>query len=108
MKLKPYNPNFLDVSVLWTTGFDFGHGFRFIQTVDNVNLKFDAYQQEDQPDASNNLGRPPFDHLEFEDTEDRGGEMRDGARIGISHCHEGDSLLWKIVPWCKFLCISSC
>ncbi|CAL5047296.1 unnamed protein product [Urochloa decumbens] len=71
VKLVPYNPFFLDISVLWTTSWDMGHGFRCIHLVDSTNLNFDAFH---------------------------GG---DGNNIVLSHWCEGDNLQWKIVPWCK-------
>ncbi|CAL5052359.1 unnamed protein product [Urochloa decumbens] len=40
LKLKPYNPNYLDESVLWTTGFDMGRGFRCIHMMDKLSLNF--------------------------------------------------------------------
>ncbi|XP_039820888.1 ricin B-like lectin R40C1 isoform X2 [Panicum virgatum] len=46
-KLVPYNPFYLDVSVLWTTSWDMGHGFRCIQSVDNTSLNFDAFHGDD-------------------------------------------------------------
>jgi len=42
LKLKPYNPNYLDGSVLWTTDFDKGNGFRCIHMMDNFSLNFEA------------------------------------------------------------------
>ncbi|TKW33780.1 hypothetical protein SEVIR_2G261900v4 [Setaria viridis] len=46
-KLVPYNPFYLDVSVLWTTSWDMGQGFRCIQMVDNIFLKFDTFHGDD-------------------------------------------------------------
>ncbi|TVU11649.1 hypothetical protein EJB05_45246, partial [Eragrostis curvula] len=84
LKLKPYNPNFLDVPVLWATSPELGHGFRCIHQVDDTSANFDAFQ----------------------DGKDVHGEVCDGNRIGLSHWGgfgEGDdhNLQWKIVPWCK-------
>ncbi|KAK3132188.1 hypothetical protein QOZ80_6AG0517180 [Eleusine coracana subsp. coracana] len=44
LKLKPYNPNFPDISVLWATSWDMGQGFKCIHMVDNDSLNFDAFQ----------------------------------------------------------------
>ncbi|GJN00044.1 hypothetical protein PR202_ga17193 [Eleusine coracana subsp. coracana] len=110
LKLKSYNPNFLDVSVLWTTSPDFGHGFRCIHGVDNISRNFDAYYREakkDKPVISQrirNLVLQGYRVQDMEDEDDHGGKVRDGARIGLSHWCEGDNLQWKIIPWCKSPC----
>ncbi|KAK3126052.1 hypothetical protein QOZ80_7BG0613240 [Eleusine coracana subsp. coracana] len=43
VKLVPYNPDYLDESVLWTESKDIGKGFRCIRMVNNIHLNFDAF-----------------------------------------------------------------
>nr|XP_034589646.1 ricin B-like lectin R40C1 [Setaria viridis] len=42
LKLVPYNPFYLDISVLWTTSHDMGHGFSCIHLVDRTSLGFEG------------------------------------------------------------------
>lgn len=123
LKLKPYNPNFLDVSVLWTTGPDFGDGFRSIHRLDNISLNFDACyrarKENNKPAISHRIRKFMMEGYEvqddFGDNDDDVGEVYDGSKIGLSTWYvwiEGNNLKWKILPWCKCPCpahvISSC
>ncbi|KAL6864721.1 hypothetical protein ACP4OV_015872 [Aristida adscensionis] len=76
VKLVPYNPNYIEKSVLWTNSCDAGLGFRCIRMVDCTHLNFEAFQGGNDP-----------------------GMVSDGARILISDSCEGDNQHWKIVPW---------
>ena len=78
VKLVPYNPEYLDESVLWTESRDVGHGFRCIRMVNNIYLNFDAFHGD----------------------KDHGG-LHDGTAIALWKWCEGDNQRWKIVPWCK-------
>ncbi|VAI06089.1 unnamed protein product [Triticum turgidum subsp. durum] len=42
VKLVPFNPEYLDESVMWTESGDVGKGFRCIRMVNNIRLNFDA------------------------------------------------------------------
>ncbi|CAN6214259.1 unnamed protein product [Urochloa humidicola] len=77
LKLVPYNPFYLDISVLWTTSHDMGYGFKCIHLVDNMSLSFDVFDGNGK---------------------DCGGLFH-GTSIVLSDWLEGDSLQWKIVPW---------
>ncbi|CAN6221654.1 unnamed protein product [Urochloa humidicola] len=71
LKLVPYNPFYLDISVLWTTSWDMGHGFRCIHLVDNANLNLDAVH-----------GGPVVEDLETHELElvSKGSEVKDGEK----------------------------
>ncbi|KAJ7976346.1 Ricin B, lectin domain containing protein [Quillaja saponaria] len=43
VRLIPYNPDYLDESVLWTESKDLGDGFRAVRMVNNVHLNVDAF-----------------------------------------------------------------
>ncbi|CAD6343849.1 unnamed protein product [Miscanthus lutarioriparius] len=43
VKLVPYNPNYVDKSVLWTESCDVEHGFRCIRPLDSINLNFHVF-----------------------------------------------------------------
>jgi len=78
VRLVPYNPDFLDESVLWTESRDVGNGFQCIRMVNNIYLNFDAFHGD----------------------KDHGG-VHDGTAIALWKWCEGDNQRWKIVPWCK-------
>ena len=78
VRLVPYNPEYVDESVLWTESCDFGHGFRCVRMVNNIYLNFNALHGD----------------------KDHGG-VRDGTNIVLWKWCEGDNQRWKIVPWCK-------
>nr|CAB3467785.1 unnamed protein product [Digitaria exilis] len=42
----PYNPFYMDPSVLWATSWDKGHGFRCIHLVDNMSMNLDAFRDD--------------------------------------------------------------
>ncbi|KAF3338192.1 Ricin-type beta-trefoil lectin domain-like protein [Carex littledalei] len=82
--LVPFNPDYLDESVLWTESKDVGHGFRCIRMVNNIYLNFDA-------DVSNDADKPNK-------------EVQDGTNLILySTWGKTDNQLWTIVPWCKYL-----
>ncbi|KAJ4753781.1 Stress responsive protein [Rhynchospora pubera] len=76
VQLVPYNPDFLDESVLWTESRDVGKGFRCIRMVNNIYLNFDAFHGD----------------------KDHGG-VHDGTQIVLWKWCKGDNQSWKIVPW---------
>ncbi|PKA65596.1 Zinc finger CCCH domain-containing protein 53 [Apostasia shenzhenica] len=43
VRLVPYNPDYLDESVLWAESKDLGDSFRCIRMVNNIRLNFDAF-----------------------------------------------------------------
>jgi hypothetical protein len=78
VRLVPYNPDFLDESVLWTESRDVGHGFRCVRMVNNIYLNFDAFHGD----------------------KDHGG-VHDGTTVVLWEWAKGDNQRWKILPWCK-------
>lgn len=80
VRLVPYNPDYLDESVLWTESRDVGKGFRCIRMVNNIYLNFDAFHGD----------------------KNHGG-VHDGTQIVLWKWCEGDNQRWKIAPWCKLL-----
>ncbi|CAA6669205.1 unnamed protein product [Spirodela intermedia] len=80
VRLIPYNPKYLDESILWTESHDTGEGFRCIRMVNNIRLNFDAFHGD----------------------EDHGG-VRDGTTVVLWEWLKGKNQRWKIVPYCKWL-----
>ena len=78
VRLVPYNPEYLDESVLWTESRDVGNGFRCVRMVNNIYLNFDALHGDKWH-----------------------GGVRDGTEIVLWKWCEGDNQRWKVVPWCK-------
>ncbi|KAM0870514.1 hypothetical protein ACQ4PT_039958 [Festuca glaucescens] len=76
VKLVPYNPEYLDESVLWTESNDVGKGFRCIRMVNNIHLNFDALHGD----------------------KDHGG-VRDGTGVVLWEWCKGDNQSWKVLPW---------
>ncbi|XP_074569676.1 ricin B-like lectin R40G2 [Curcuma longa] len=76
VRLIPYNPNYLDESVLWAESNDTGEGFRCIRMVNNIRLNLDAFHGD----------------------KDHGG-VRDGTTVGLWEWLKGDNQQWKIVPF---------
>ncbi|WOL16347.1 ricin B-like lectin R40G2 [Canna indica] len=78
VRLVPYNPNYLDESILWSESNDTGEGYRCIRMVNNIRLNFDALHGD----------------------KDHGG-VRDGTMVVLWEWLKGDNQRWKIVPCCK-------
>lgn len=78
VRLIPYNPNYLDESVLWAESKDLGDGFRCIRMVNNIRLNFDAFHGD----------------------KNHGG-VKDGTILVLWEWLKGDNQRWKIVPHCK-------
>uniref|UniRef100_A0A0E0QCV4 Ricin B lectin domain-containing protein n=1 Tax=Oryza rufipogon TaxID=4529 RepID=A0A0E0QCV4_ORYRU len=76
VRLVPYNPEYLDESVLWTESKDVGHGFRCVRMVNNIYLNFDAFHGD----------------------KDHGG-VHDGTTVVLWEWCKGDNQRWKILPW---------
>ncbi|MQL72904.1 hypothetical protein Taro_005239, partial [Colocasia esculenta] len=76
VRLVPYNPDYLDESVLWTLALDTGEGFRAIRMVNNTSLNFDALHGDD-------------DH----------GGVHDGTTVVLWEWWKGKNQRWKIVPY---------
>ncbi|XP_020107882.1 ricin B-like lectin R40C1 [Ananas comosus] len=76
VRLIPYNPGYLDESVLWTESDDLGGGFHTIRMVNNTGLLFDSLNSS--------------------------GGVSEGNPLGLWKWNEGDNQRWKIVPY--FLC----
>ncbi|CAL9207508.1 unnamed protein product [Musa hybrid cultivar] len=75
IRLVPYNPEYLDESVLWSESNDTGEGYRCIRMVNNIRLNFDAFHGD----------------------KDHGG-VRDGTTVVLWEWLKGDNQRWKIVP----------
>lgn len=78
MRLVPYNPDYLDESVLWSESNDTGGGYRCIRMINNIRLNFDALHGD----------------------KDHGG-VRDGTSIVLWEWLKGDNQRWKIEPQSK-------
>ncbi|XP_020108919.1 ricin B-like lectin R40G3 [Ananas comosus] len=76
VRLVPYDPEYLDESVLWTESRDVGRGFRCIRMVNNIYLNFDAFHGD----------------------KDHGG-VHDGTTVVLWKWCKGDNQSWKIVPY---------
>jgi len=76
VKLVPYNPEYLDESVLWTESHDVGKGFRCIRMVNNTHLNFDAFHGD----------------------KDHGG-VHDGTTVVLWEWAKGPNQSWKVLPW---------
>jgi len=76
VRLVPYNPDYLDESVLWSESRDVGNGFRCIRMVNNTSLNFDALHGD----------------------KDHGG-VHDGTTVVLWNWCKGDNQSWKIVPY---------
>ncbi|RDY02174.1 Ricin B-like lectin EULS3, partial [Mucuna pruriens] len=79
VRLIPYNPDYLDESILWTESRDLGDGHRAIRMVNNVHLNVDAFHGDKNS-----------------------GGVRDGTTIVLWDWNKGDNQRWKIMPHCKF------
>ncbi|CAD6216649.1 unnamed protein product [Miscanthus lutarioriparius] len=79
VRLVPYNPEYVDESVLWTESRDVGHGFRCVRMVNNIYLNFDAFHGD----------------------KDHGG-VHDGTTVVLWEWAKGDNQRWKILPWCPY------
>ncbi|CAL9194014.1 unnamed protein product [Musa hybrid cultivar] len=75
VRLIPYNPDYLDESILWSESNDTGRGYRCIRMVNNIRLNFDAFHGD----------------------KDHGG-VRDGTTVVLWEWLKGDNQRWKIVP----------
>ncbi|CAN6200308.1 unnamed protein product [Urochloa humidicola] len=75
IRLVPYNPEYVDESVLWTESRDVGHGFRCVRMVNNIYLNLDAFHGD----------------------KDHGG-VHDGTTVVLWEWAKGDNQRWKILP----------
>lgn len=76
VRLVPYNPGYLDESVLWSESNDTGAGYRCIRMVNNIRLNFDAFHGD----------------------EEHGG-VHDGTAVVLWEWLKGKNQMWKIAPW---------
>ncbi|KAK7396034.1 hypothetical protein VNO78_16733 [Psophocarpus tetragonolobus] len=79
VRLIPYNPDYLDESILWTESRDLGDGHRAIRMVNNVHLNVDAFHGDKNS-----------------------GGVHDGTTIVLWDWNCGDNQQWKILPYCEF------
>ncbi|XP_025879441.1 ricin B-like lectin R40C1 [Oryza sativa Japonica Group] len=71
----PFEPGYLDESVLWTASVDVADGYRRIHMMNNADYIFDA--EEDTPQY---------------------GGARDGTRLILFRWNEGLNQIWRMVP----------
>ncbi|XP_020272695.1 ricin B-like lectin R40C1 [Asparagus officinalis] len=76
VRLVPYNPDYLDETILWSESKDLGDGFRCIRMVNNIRLNFDAFHGD----------------------EDHGG-LHDGTLMHLYEWFKGKNQRWKIAPY---------
>ncbi|KAJ6812120.1 ricin B-like lectin R40C1 [Iris pallida] len=76
IRVIPYNPDFLDESILWSESKDLGDSFRCIRMVNNIRLNFDAFHGD----------------------EDHGG-VHDGTTVVLYEWFKGKNQRWKIAPY---------
>ncbi|KAK1277679.1 hypothetical protein QJS04_geneDACA003445 [Acorus gramineus] len=76
VRLIPYNPEYMDESVLWTESRDLGDSYRTIRMVNNIRLNFDAFHGD----------------------KDHGG-VHDGTTLVLWEWLKGENQRWKIVPY---------
>ncbi|KAG0487870.1 hypothetical protein HPP92_006681 [Vanilla planifolia] len=76
VRLVPFNPDYLDESILWTESHDTGEGFRCIRMVNNIRLNFDAFHGD----------------------KDHGG-VHDGTTVVLWQWAKGKNQRWKILPY---------
>ena len=79
--MTSYNPNEVDLSVLWSQGVDLGDSYRSFRTVNNIHLNLDAHK-----------GLKQY------------GGVRDGTEIVLWEWTKGDNQRWIIFPYCKYFC----
>ncbi|KAL6660417.1 hypothetical protein ACP70R_001963 [Stipagrostis hirtigluma subsp. patula] len=78
--LKPYNPNYLDKTVLWATSPDMGDGFRCIHLLDSLPLSFGILEGDG----------------------DQSGMVSSSSSVGLSLWtaeDRRDNRMWKIEHW---------
>ncbi|KAL0929065.1 hypothetical protein M5K25_001005 [Dendrobium thyrsiflorum] len=80
VRLIPFNPEYIDESILWTESHDTGEGYRCIRMVNNIRLGFDAFHGD----------------------KDHGG-VHDGTTVVLWEYLKGKNQRWKIVPfYCEY------
>ncbi|KAH0466345.1 hypothetical protein IEQ34_006448 [Dendrobium chrysotoxum] len=73
VRLIPFNPDYLDESILWTESHDTGEGYRCIRMVNNIRLNFDAFNGDKEH-----------------------GGVHDGTTIVLWEWLKGKNQRWKI------------
>ncbi|KAI0531380.1 hypothetical protein KFK09_000934 [Dendrobium nobile] len=80
VRLIPFNPEYIDESILWTESHDTGEGYCCIRMVNNIRLGFDAFHGD----------------------KDHGG-VHDGTTVVLWEWLKGKNQRWKIVPfYCEY------
>lgn len=79
VRLVPYNPEYLDESIMWTEASDLGNGYRAIRMANNIHLNMDA----------------------LKGIKELGG-VQDGTIVALWKWNDGDNQKWKVVPYGKF------
>lgn len=83
VKLVPYDPHYLDRSVLWSKSGEIMKDFHYIRMVDNIYLNLDIRDK----------GHHDCYHS----------RVQDGTKAMLSYRCEGDNQYWRMVPWSKSL-----
>ncbi|KAK1295527.1 hypothetical protein QJS10_CPA16g01339 [Acorus calamus] len=76
VRLIPYNPEYMDESVLWSESRDLGDSYRTIRMVNNIRLNFDAFHGD----------------------KNHGG-VHDGTTLVLWEWLKGENQRWKIAPY---------
>ncbi|MCL7047400.1 hypothetical protein MKW94_024065, partial [Papaver nudicaule] len=76
VRLVPYNPDYLDESILWTESKDLGDGYKALRMVSNIHLNIDAFKGDKKD-----------------------GGVHDGTIVVLWEWKYGVNQLWKIVPY---------
>nr|CAB3467791.1 unnamed protein product [Digitaria exilis] len=80
VQLVPYDPHYMDKSLLWSKSGDINDGFHYIRMVDNIYRNLDICDKGD--------------HDKYQSG------VQDGTKVMVSHwCDEGDSQYWRMASW---------
>ena len=82
VKLVPYDPHYLDKSVLWSKSGNMTHDFHYIRHVDHIYLNFDIC-------GKGHSG------------------VQDDTKLMLSTWCEDGNQYWRMVPWRESPCIAS-
>uniref|UniRef100_A0A0E0CKT0 Ricin B lectin domain-containing protein n=1 Tax=Oryza meridionalis TaxID=40149 RepID=A0A0E0CKT0_9ORYZ len=74
-RLVPYNPDFMDESIMWSgTKRDWGEGFNCIRMINNINSVLSTVSEDRR-------------------------EINDGVEVILSEWKEGENQLWRFYSW---------
>ncbi|CAL4933601.1 unnamed protein product [Urochloa decumbens] len=79
VKLVPYDPHYLDESVLWSKSGDMTEDFHYIRMVDEIYLNLNICDE----------GHHDKHHS----------GVQDGTKVVLSNWCKGDNQYWRMIPW---------